>query len=471
MEIFYKRKKGRNAIAILIYEWRPNSPNNLIEQDSDNLDANSDNLDRFIIMKYYIVTFGCQMNASDSERIASVLEKIGHKPVYKINEANLVVVNACSVRQSAIDRIHGLSQKFNKAKQITILTGCVLKKDKKIFSKNFNHIIDIRDIKKLPEIISKKLVKNKDNYLEIIPKYSSKLSANVPVMTGCNNFCAYCVVPYTREREISRPARQIIAEIKNLVKNGCKEIWLLGQNVNSYKDKNIDFPKLLKMANKIQGNFWIRFTSSHPKDFNDKVINALATGEKITPYLNLPVQSGDDKILKAMARHYTIKDYKNKIKKLREKIPDICLSTDVIVGFPGETKKQFENTAKLFREIKFDMAYINKYSARAGTAAAKLKDDVPIAEKKRREKILTKILKKTATEKNKKFVGKKIPVLVMEHGAQHNIKYYLIGKTYGYKTVKIHRTGNIKHGANLAGKFVMAKITKAHEWALEGELV
>jgi tRNA-2-methylthio-N6-dimethylallyladenosine synthase len=179
-------------------------------------------------------------------------------------------------------------------------------------------------------------------------------------MTGCNNFCAYCVVPYARERETSRPVKEIISEIKALVKNGYKEVWLLGQNVNSYKDADINFPKLLKIVNDIPGEFWIRFTSSHPKDFNDEVIEALKIGGKITPYLNLPIQSGDDKVLKSMNRHYTVKEYKNKIKALREKIPDIAVSTDIIVGFPGETKKQFENTVKLFKDVKYDMAYINK---------------------------------------------------------------------------------------------------------------
>ena len=405
------------------------------------------------------------MNVSDSERVSAVLENIKYKKTQNINEANLIVAVMCSVRQSAVDRIYGLAKKFeeirkSKPKLKTVLTGCILKKDKKILANAFDCVVDIKDIKKIPEILEIKKINNTDNYLNITPKYTSKFSANVPIMTGCNNFCSYCVVPYARKIENSRLAKEIINEIKHLIKNNYKEIWLLGQNVNSYKDGNINFPKLLKMINNISGNFWIRFTSSHPKDFNSEVIGALGMGKNITPYLNLPIQSGDDKILKLMNRHYTVKEYKNKIKELRKKIPDICLSTDIIVGFPGETKKQFENTVKLFRDIKYDMAYINKYSKRTGTAAAKLEDNVSIAEKKRREKVLTEMLRQTALEKNKKFVSKETLVLIDENRGNN---YF--GKNEYYKTVKI------KSNKNILGKLIKVKITEARPFILEGELI
>ena len=337
------------------------------------------------------------MNISDSERIAAVLESIRYKPTPDINEADLVMVTMCSIRQSAVDRVHGLIPKFKKIRSIkpdlkTILTGCILKKDKKVFVRGFDYVVDIRDIKKLPEIIGIKKIEDADNYLDITPKYSSKFSAAVPIMTGCNNFCAYCVVPYTREREVSRPTREIVCEVKNLIKHGYKEIWLLGQNVNSYKDNKTNFPKLLKIVNDIPGNFELRFTSSHPKDFSDELIKTMTKCRKLSKYLNLPIQSGDDEILKKMNRPYSVAQYKNLVKKIREAMPDISLSTDVIIGFPGETKKQFENTVKTFKDIGFDMAYINKYSPRAGTVASKMKDNVPIAEKKRREKILIKLI-------------------------------------------------------------------------------
>ncbi len=356
------------------------------------------------------------MNISDSERVSAVLESAKYKKTQNINRANLIAVVMCSVRQSAVDRVHGLVEKLKTIKKAnpkepygesarrrqikTILTGCILKKDKKIFLKSFDYVLDIKDIKKIPDIlkinprqISRDRVNyDKGNYLDIIPEYENKFSANVPIMTGCNNFCSYCVVPHTREREISRPTKEIISEIKNLIKGGCKKIWLLGQNVNSYKDKNINFPDLLKMVNNIPGDFELNFTSSHPKDFSDELIKTMAGCKKLSKRLNLPIQSGDDAILKKMNRPYTVKKYKNLVKKIRKAIPDISLSTDVIIGFPGESKKQFENTVKTFKKICFDMAYINKYSPRAGTAAAKLKDDVSWQEKKRREKILIKLV-------------------------------------------------------------------------------
>jgi len=379
------------------------------------------------------------MNWADSEKIAEVLENKGYKQASKIKDADLIVVNMCSVRQSAVDRIYGKIINFSKLKiknpnLKTIITGCILKKDKLKFAKSFDKIVDIKEfIKKTKKSRPKNII------------------AYAPIMTGCNNFCAYCVVPYTRGREISRPAKEIICEVKNLVKNGTKEIWLLGQNVNSYK---YNFPKLLKSINDIPGKFWIRFTSPHPKDFSDELIDAMAKCEKFGEYLNLPVQAGDNQILKKMNRGYTVSQYEKLIKKIRAKIPGIALSTDVIVGFPGETKKQFENTAKLFRKIKYDMAYINKYSPRPGTAAEKMKDNILPKEKIRRAKVLNEILKQTALENNKKYIGRIIEILTT---VPH------IGKTRANKTIKIDRHIPV-------GKFTNAKITDALIWGLKGKL-
>ncbi len=439
-------------------------------------------------MRYFIITFGCQMNRSDSERIASVLESAGYKSASKINEADLIVVNMCSVRKPAVDRIYGvlprLRQGFGgQAKPKTILTGCILKKDRKKFAEKFDYILDIKDVSKWPEILGSNPPLKTDNYLKIEPKYSNNFSAFVPIMTGCNNFCAYCVVPYARGSEISRPAEEIICEVENLIKRGYKEIWLLGQNVNSYN--SIPFSQLLKKINDIPGEFWIRFTSSHPKpstraklgagpvpqlppgrngagDFSwDKLIETMAKCKKVTEYLNLPVQSGDNKILKKMNRPYTIEHYKNLVKKIREKIPNIALSTDIIVGFPGETEKQFENTIKLFKEIKFDMAYIVKYSPRPGTAAAKMEDAVPQKERDRREKVLTEILKKTALENNKKYINEEVKVLVEKQKAPGS----WIAKTRTHKNVQFESK------ENLLGQFVKIKITNALPWGLKGEIL
>ena len=415
-------------------------------------------------MKYHIITFGCQMNISDSERATTILKKIGYKSSPEINGADLVLVNMCSVRQSAVDRVLGLEKKFQQAKKInpefkSILTGCFLKKDQKKFQKIFDEIINIKDIGRLTQIMGKRL-KNTDNYLEIEATATQGPSAFVPIMTGCDNFCAYCVVPHTRGREVSRPADEINFEIKKLIKTGFKEIWLLGHNVNSYNNGKTNFPKLLKMVNDIPGKFWIRFTSPHPKDFSNELINVMARSEKNTPYLNLPVQAGDDKVLKKMNRNYTVAQYKNLIKKIKKQIPDISLSTDIIVGFPGETKKQFENSVKLFEEIKYDMAYISKYSPRFGTAAAKMKDDTPIEEKNRRKMVLNEILKKTATKHNKIFVGKIVEVLVGQ--SKNNL---LVGKSWHYKTVRLQ--GQKK----LVGQFIKVKITETSAWGLKGELI
>lgn len=317
------------------------------------------------------------MNINDGERIANVLESHGHSPIPKENEADLVVINVCSVRQSAVDRVSGKIKNLRKGnpKAKIILTGCVLKNDRKKFKEKVDEIWDIAGF-------------------DLKAKHCASLSAYVPIMTGCNNFCTYCVVPYTRGKEKSRPAEEIICEAKILVKKGCKEITLLGQNVNSYRSGNIDFSKLLKKINDLPGNFQIKFLTSHPKDMSDELINVIAGCQKIAKEIHLPIQSGDNIVLKKMNRNYTVSHYKKLVKKIRGIVPEIKISTDVIVAFPGETKKQFENTVKLFKEIRFDMAYIAKYSPRSGTTAFYLKDNVLIREKKRRYNILNEVFKK-----------------------------------------------------------------------------
>jgi len=326
-----------------------------------------------MVKKYFLITYGCQMNKSDGERIISVLKKQGYLPALKEAEADLILINVCSVRQSAVNRVYAKVNKYFKKKKI-ILTGCVLKEDKN----------------KLKNKVSE--FWHPDYYFECLPIHQSKFQAFLPIMTGCNNFCAYCVVPYTRGREKSRPAKEIIREIKSLVKKDYKEVILLGQNVNSYKDKNVNFPKLLKKINNIKGNFKINFITSHPKDMSDELIETMAKCQKLIKEIHLPVQSGDNEILKKMNRHYTASHYKKLIKKIKQKIPGIKISTDIIVGFPGETKKQFQNTVKLAKEIKFEKAYVSKYSPRPGTLAFKLKDNVSPQDKKTRWQILEKLI-------------------------------------------------------------------------------
>jgi len=421
------------------------------------------------------------MNKSDSERIASILENTGYKSASNIREADLILVNMCSVRQSAVDRVWGLTQKFKKLKTMnyklqTVLTGCILRRDKKKFAKMFDLIFNIKDLARLPNILNTEYsILNTKDYLGIQPRHKTNFSAFIPISNGCNNFCAYCVVPFTRGSLICRDHREILKEAKDVAHRDFKEIWLLGQNVNDYSWNmehgtwnKVNFAKLLRMVNDIPGNFWIRFTSSHPKDFSDELIKTIAECKKVTEYINLPVQSGDNQILKRMNRSYTIEYYKNLVKKIRKAIPNVCLSTDVIVGFPGETKKQFENTVSLFKEIKFDMAYISEYSLRSQTAAFKMKDNIPKKEKERRRKVLTEILKETALENNRKYIGKEVEALITKHKT-YNLKQFCIGKTRHYKTIKLQVSGSKLQ--DLVGQFIKLKITSCLSWGLKGTVL
>ena len=315
------------------------------------------------------------MNESDSEKIAGVLRRQGHKLAKNEAGAELIVLNCCSVRQAAMHRVFQKIHQYEKNRKI-ILAGCLLEKDKNMLG---GRVSDIW---------------HPDKYFECTPFYTNKDIAYVPIMTGCNNFCSYCAVPFTRGREKSRPAPDIIKEVKSLIKKGYKEIMLLGQNVNSYKGGNINFASILKKINDLPGDFRLTFMTSHPKDMSDELIATMAKCAKLKKEIHLPVQSGDDEILRKMNRHYTTAHYKNLIKKIRQAIPGVKISTDIIVGFPGETKEQFQSSVKLAKEVKFDMGYMAKYSPRPGTTAAKLPDDIPQSEKKRRWRILDKLINK-----------------------------------------------------------------------------
>ena len=340
-------------------------------------------------MKYFVKTFGCQMNEADSEKISGVLEKKGYKLVLKPEDADLVVINSCSVRESAENRVFGLVNNLNKLKKSPhiILTGCMVgsaREDRRRYS-----ISELK--KKLPNVDEFKLIRELVD--STVPKRKNKTSVLIPIMKGCNNFCSYCVVPYGRGKEKSFPLDEILCEIERLVEDGCKEVVLLGQNVNSYYDDKAgkSFANLLKKVHGVKGVEKISFLTSNPWDLSDEIIEVMKL-PKIDRYLHLPVQSGDDEILNKMNRPYKIRDYLNLVKKIRKEIPDIKIGTDIIVGFPGETKEQFENTVKLCRKVGFDRAFVNRYSPRKGTAAFKLKDDVLPPEKKRRWKILDNLI-------------------------------------------------------------------------------
>lgn len=421
------------------------------------------------------------MQKSDSERVASVLEKMNYKKAERFEDADLIVVNMCSIRQSAVDRIYGLAEKLKKLKEKkpnlkTILTGCILEKDKKNFLKKFDFVLDIKALPYWGKILSKETFEIENEklgcaYLKIEPKYSNNFSAFVPISNGCSNFCSYCVVPFVRGPLVCRDHKEILNEAKNLVEKKFKEIWLLGQNVADYispSDSKVDFGVLLEMINEIKGNFWIRFTSPNPTNFSLELVKKIAILSKVTPYLNLPVQSGDDEILKKMNRKYTVSQYKELVKKIRKAFKkyrkhlekEVAISTDVIVGFPGEKRHHFENTKKLFKQIGFFMAYIAKYSPRPQTLAFNFKDDVPPIEKEKRQKELTQILEKTALKFNKKFLNKVVRVLVHEKR-----KDFYLGKTRHFQTIKFSSNEDV------LGKFVRVKVKKITPFGLEGKFL
>lgn len=428
-------------------------------------------------MTYHIITIGCQMNKADSERLAAYLEKKKYQAVADFKLADIVIINTCGVRQSAEDRAYGLVnqiKKFNPSAKIAI-TGCLSKRVdvKKRLQARVDLFFPINETPHLLTLLknSERLLKLDDlrelsgeKYLTILPKYASSFKAFVPIGNGCNNFCSYCVVPYARGREVYRFAEDIIKEVRSLVKKGYKEITLIAQNVNSYssfKDKKkFDFADLLQSLAKIPGDFWIRFSSSHPKDLSDKLIKVMGASDKICHHLHLAVQSGDDKILKAMNRKYSAQHYINLINKIRKAKPGIAISTDIIVGFPGETKAQFNNTLKLSKQLNFDQVFISRYSPRFGTAAAKLKDNVSPQEKKRRDEMLNSILKTGLLVRNKALIGK--IVIVLLEGRSRSGK--LFGLSSNSKLISINEKAKL-------GEFIKVKITKAREFWLEGEVV
>lgn len=412
------------------------------------------------------------MNRSDSERISAVLKRAGFDMAKDEYEAEMVVVTACSVRQSAIDRIHGKARNWAKVKKerplITVLSGCVLEQDKKKFEGVFDIVINKDEISNLPCILEGRFEKENLPFFNISPNYSEPFRAFVPIMTGCNNFCSYCAVPYTRGREASRTAKEVIDELRRLATGGCKEVELLGQNVNSYspadkgsfsKDNPYShaFAALLWEANQIDGLERIHFSSAHPKDMDDEVIDALALPKQLN-YLHLAMQSGDDGILEKMKRKYTGGDYLDLIDKIKAKRPGIALGTDIIVGFPGETEEQFRSTVEMYKKCDFDISYTAQYSPRSGTAAARLEDDVPKAEKKRRWRVLEKLMIDITSRKNKAYEGKVVSVLVDKYE-----KGYCFGQSDSMKLTRFE--GN----EHLIGQIVPVKITEAKEWILYGE--
>ncbi|PKQ60337.1 tRNA (N6-isopentenyl adenosine(37)-C2)-methylthiotransferase MiaB [Labilibaculum filiforme] len=440
-------------------------------------------------MKYHLVSLGCQMNASDGERVRSVIENMGYQWTDKEEEANLIGILACSVRQKAIDKVYSKIHKWNlwknKRNLITFVSGCILPSDLDKFLKLFDVIFQMKDLPKLPEMIQQYGVTtpiglqqgfdaHNDNISEfwhVKPNYTSEFEAFIPIQNGCDKFCSFCAVPYTRGREVSRPSDEIVEEVKSLVENGFKSITLLGQNVNSYgldkKGEEIDFPELLRrigdLGNQLKNEFWVYFTSPHPRDMTDEVIEVIAQYKCLAKQIHLPVQSGDDKVLIHMNRKHGMEKYRQIVHTIKRLIPEATLFTDIIVGFTGENDEQFENTRKAMSEFEYNMAYIAMYSPRPGALSHRWFDDISLDVKKERHRILTQELKIHSKKYNASMVNKTFRLLV-KGVAKH--EGYLAGLTEGRINVRF-----LSENKNLIGQFVDIKITSAADFSVEGELI
>ena len=436
-------------------------------------------------LKYTIYTMGCQLNENDSEKISGMLEHMQYTKTENIEEADIIIYNTCCVRENAEDKLFGKLGEVKKQREqkgtIIAICGCMMQ-EKHIIEKikksyNFVDIIfGTHTTHKLPEDLynvicnRKKIVDILDIDGEIIEglpiKRNDNIKASVTIMNGCNNFCSFCIVPYVRGRERSRDPQDIINEIEELGKQGYKEVTLLGQNVNSYKGNGnlgiTKFSELLRAINKIKGIERIRFVSPHPKDFSDDVIEAIRDCDKVCKLIHLPLQSGSTGILKVMNRKYTKEQFLNLANKMKEKIPNLTLSTDIIVGFPGETEEDFEETLDVVRKVNFEQVYMFIYSRRVGTPGDKMENQVPDEDKHRRFDKLKALVESQIDSNNKKYVGTVQKILV--EGKSKNNDKMLTGRTDSNKVV------NFEGDESLIGQVIEIPIVSEHMWYLKGEL-
>ena len=436
-------------------------------------------------LKYSILTMGCQLNENDSEKIAGMLEEMGYSFISDYQNADLVVFNTCCVRENAEERLFGKIGEIKKIKEsrnvILAIGGCMMQEENMLnkIKRSYpfvNIIFGTHTMQNLPENIYKSIIKNEkvkdvididgEIYEGLPIKRNSEFKASVTIMYGCNNFCTYCIVPYVRGRERSREPEKIIEEIKDLAIDGYKEITLLGQNVNSYKgnDKIKNFAELLNEVCKIDGIERVNFISPHPKDFTDDVIEAIAENEKISRIIHLPLQSGNTKVLKEMNRKYTKEQYLELAEKMKNKIPGIVFSTDIIVGFPGETDEEFEDTLDVVRKVNFEQVFMFIYSKRDGTVAAAREDQVPEKQKHIRFDKLKELYESKVDENNEKYLNTEQKLLI-EGTSKNNIEM-LEGRTNTNKVVIFKPNAD-----NKIGDIVTVKITEAHKWYLKGEII
>jgi tRNA-2-methylthio-N6-dimethylallyladenosine synthase len=429
------------------------------------------------------------MNQSDSERIRSVIEGMGYEMTTVEEEASLIGVVACSVRQKAIDKVYSKIQKWNAWKNdrplITFVSGCILPADEVKFLKLFDLVFRMNELPDLPDMLHQCGVATefaarhpvndlhredeRTDFWQVDPAYSSDFEAFVPIQNGCDKFCSFCAVPYTRGREVSRDSKDILAEVQKLVDRDVKSITLLGQNVNSYgldrQGEEISFAELLRKVGEI-GNqsgkeFWVYFTSPHPRDMTRDVIEAIADYPCLAKQIHLPVQSGDEKLLRRMNRNHNVEDYLKIVDDIRELLPTATLFTDIIVGFTGETDEQFENTAELMLKVGFNMAYVAKYSPRVGARSSRWEDDITPQQKSDRLARLSEVLKRTSFAHNQAMVGKTFRVLV--DGRDRRVEGALTGRTEGKLPIRI-----LEADEDLIGSFQEIEITSAAELSLTG---
>ena len=433
----------------------------------------------------FVMTFGCQQNEADSEKIAGMAESMGYEIVSSPENAYLIVVNTCAIREHAELKALSTIGQYKHIKQknpelVIAVCGCMVTQGHRVNDIKFKYpyvdfVFSTSAIHRLPELLSTKIVRGKRLYCtdedysvaEGLPiRRESYYRAWVSIMYGCNNFCTYCIVPYVRGRERSRRKEDIIAEVRQLVAEGYKDITLLGQNVNSYgKDMGFDydFADLLDELAKIEGDYVLHFMTSHPKDATKKLVDVIANNKRIAKQFHLPLQSGSNRILKAMNRHYQMDRYLDIVDYMKEKIPDIVITTDIIVGFPGETEEDFEGTLNALNRVRYDMIYSFIYSPRKGTPAAEMPDQVPQDVQSERFRRLLDLQNEIAYEINQKYLGKTIRVLC--DGRSKNNPDVLCGRTEGNKIVLFDGTA-----AN-EGKYLNIKITKCETFALIGEIV
>ena len=432
-------------------------------------------------------TYGCQQNEADSEQIRGMLREMGYAFTEDTSVADVIVINTCAIREHAELRVLGnvgalTHTKRRKPNQVICLCGCSMQEPhmaEKI-RKSFRHVDLVfgpHALWRFPELLQQVLLKKERVFateqsdgriaegLPVVRR--GKIKAWVSIMYGCNNFCTYCIVPYVRGRERSREPEQILEEVRGLVAEGYKDITLLGQNVNSYGkdlDSNVDFADLLAQINDIPGDFLVRFMTSHPRDASQKLFETMARCDKVAPQLHLPVQSGSSRVLKAMNRHYDRKIYLDEVRRLKALIPDIVLTSDIIVGFPGETQEEFEETLSLLEEVRFDSLFTFIFSPRVGTPAAKMDDPVPMEEKKKWFQRLLDTQNRISVEKHKEYIGRILPVLVEEENPADAVNN-LNCRTDGWRLV--HVPGDV----SLLGQRKKVKITDCSTWSLFGEFV